>query len=301
MITNEESPFSSLSYNFERIQTKRGSRPVPPPNYRNLRLEISYDGTAFFGYQYQPEHKNVQEVLTNAWKTLAREQVLLFGCSRLDAGVSASHFVLNLYTQCKLDTDRIVRGLNGILQTVFQAPICIYSCTDMPAMFHARYDTVGKHYRYMIWHGRGFHALLTPHCWNVRSTQSPENLSSILSEFQGFHNFSAFRAQGCQSSTTDRTIHRTDCWQHPRHPELTVFDFWGDGFLKNMIRNIVGTAVDISTKKIPQNTVQQAFLHGDRQKIGQCAPGYALTLEQVYYCPEKYRADYTAGIRQFFS
>lgn len=301
MIVVEGSPFSSLSYNFERIQTARGSRPVLPSGYRNIRLEISYDGRDFFGYQYQPNQKTVQEVLTSAWKTLNREQVLLFGCSRLDAGVSASHFILNLYSQTEYDCERIVRGLNGVLQTVFRAPISVYSCEDAPPNFHARYDTVGKHYRYLIWHGRGSHALLTPHCWQVRSTESPQNLANILSEFEGTHDFSAFRAQGCQSSTTERTIRRVDCWSHPKYSELTVCDFWGDAFLKNMIRNIVGTSVDVSTKKLPISIISQAFKHGNRESVGQCAPGHALTLEQVYYDFEQYKNDSKAGIREFFS
>jgi tRNA pseudouridine38-40 synthase len=301
MIVTDGSLFSSLSYNYERIHTARGSRPVLPKGYRNIRLEISYDGREFFGYQYQPAQKTVQEVLTNAWKTLNREQVLLFGCSRLDSGVSASHFVLNLYSQTTLNCERIVRGLNGVLQTVFRAPIAVYSCEDAPANFHARYDTVGKHYRYLIWHGRGSHALLAPHCWQFRSCESPKNLPNILAEFEGTHDFSAFRAQNCQSSTTERTIRRADCWNHPRHPELTVFDFWGDAFLKNMIRNIVGTALDIATKKLPTDTISRAFEHGNRDAVGQCAPGHALTLERVYYDVGKYRTDSDSGTREFFS
>lgn len=295
MRQRKPSPYSSLSHGFERVMTERGSRPTPPAGTRNLRLEISYDGTAFQGYQYQPHAKTVQETLTRAWNTLAREEVMLFGCSRLDAGVSANHFVLNLYTRTTLDDERLVRGLNGILKSSFHEPIHVYRVNEMPPLFHARFDTVGKHYRYMIWYGHGTHALFTPQSWPVLSRTPPRDLAGVVAQYVGTHDFGAFRAQDCTAKTTCRTIHRIDTWQHPRFPELAILDFWGDGFLKNQIRNMVGTAVDIAIGKRPSDTIIQAFEHRERARTGQCAPAHALSLERVYYDPQEFEADVEQG------
>lgn len=292
-----KSTFSSLNFSFERVTTPRGIRPIPPAGHRNIKLEISYDGRAFSGYQFQPHARTVQETLTQAWQQLTREQVLLFGCSRLDAHVSANHFVINLYTKTEHSCDRILRSLNGILQTSIKAPISIYSCADADPNFHARFDTVGKHYRYLVWYGRGNHALLGPHSWQVRSNTAPNNLARILAMFEGSKNFAAFRAQDCTAATTERTIHRVDVWPHPRLQELTVIDFWGDGFLKNMIRNIVGTAIDVATDKLPISSIEAAFHHGIRAQVGQCAPAHALTLEKVYYSQEEYAHDHHNAVR----
>jgi tRNA pseudouridine38-40 synthase len=299
--TDKQSPFSSLAFDYERVNTARGSRPLPPSGHRNIKLEISYDGRAFSGYQYQPHARTVQETLTQAWTQLTGEHVLLFGCSRLDANVSANHFVLNLYSQTQHSCDRILRSLNGIMQTSLKAPISIYTCTDVEPKFHARFDSIGKHYRYLVWYGRGHHALLGPHSWQVRSNVAPQNIDRILKIFEGKHNFAAFRAQDCTATTTERTIHRVDTWIHPRLPELTVLDFWGDGFLKNMIRNIVGTVLDVATQKKQESVILDAFEHGNRALVGQCAPAHALALERVYYSQPEYDTDAQNGIRLFLS
>ncbi len=295
------SPFSSLAYKYERIETKRGSRPIPPAGFRNIRLELSYDGHAFCGYQYQPHGRSVQETVTQAWTQLTKEQVLLFGCSRLDAKVSANHFVLNLYSQTHHSCDRILRSLNGILQTTLKYPISIYSCTDMEPHFHARFDSIGKHYRYLVWYGRGQHALFGPHCWQLRSNIGPQNMASLARKFEGKHNFSAFRAQDCTAVSTERTIHKVDFWVHPRMPELMVLDFWGEGFLKNMIRNISGTILDAATNKLSESAIDEAFIHGNRELVGQCAPAHALVLERVYYLQDEYNTDAKNGVRIFLS
>jgi tRNA pseudouridine38-40 synthase len=269
---------------------------MPPADHRNLRLEISFDGRAFNGYQFQPNGKTVQELLTKAWELLTHEQVLLFGCSRLDAGVHASHFVVNLYSRTHHSCDRILRSLNGILCTAIRGPISILSVSEVDARFHARYDSVGKHYRYLFWYGRGAHALWAPRCWTVRSPVEPAGLDSILREFEGTHDFAAFRAQDCTAKTTERTIFRIDFWRHPRIWELGVVDVWGDGFLKNMVRNLVGTAMDIATGRLPANSILQGFEHRDRSRIGQCAPAHGLALEKVYYSMEELQIDARSGV-----
>ena len=282
-----------------RVNTPRGIRFLPPPGHHNLSLTLSYVGSAFQGYQSQPHAKTVQDVLKKAWQVLTGEVPILYGCSRLDAGVDARHFVLNLFTRTSLAPEELVRSLNGILHSNFVEPISVYRAAPVAPEFNARFDAVGKHYRYLLWHGRGQHSLLTPQCWHLKTRLPPVGLSEIFAQFVGTHDFSAFRASDCNAKNTVKNIAAAKAWHHPRFSELLIVDFWGEGFLKNMIRNMVGTAVDMSTGKLEANTIVAAFDHGVREKAGQCAPAHGLTLEEVFYDSTEFNASINAP-RSFF-
>lgn len=200
--------------------------------YKNVKLILSWNGEKFSGYQYQPHAFTVQEAVTNAWKILNKETVTLCGCSRLDAGVHAQYYVLNFHTKTSLNIERILKGLNGILHSNLALDISIYHAEYMPSDFHSRFHAIGKHYRYLIWYGFSEHAFLTKRAWHVRSKISPENIKTILKQFEGEHDFAAFRASDCAAKTTIRKISCIDTWSHPIYPEMLIVDVWGDGFLK---------------------------------------------------------------------
>ncbi|NBO38024.1 tRNA pseudouridine(38-40) synthase TruA [bacterium] len=278
----------------ERIETEKGVRFKALPGVRNLCLEISYRGEGFMGYQSQPHGVTVQDTLSKAWQILTQETSTLYGCSRLDAGVHANQFFVNLYTRCSRPMEDISRALNGILRTHLNVAISIYQIREVGADFNARFDTLGKHYRYRVWYGRGHHAQLTPASWAVRSREfNAALLSEVLQDVVGEHDFSAFRAADCTAKSTVRKIERIDVWAHPLVPEAMVLDVWGEGFLKNMVRNIAGTAVDIAVGKLCRETMSAALEHGIRSKIGQCAPAHALTLQRVFYAQEQWQAALT--------
>lgn len=270
----------------ERIETERGVRFRALPGVRNIRLEISYRGEGFMGYQSQPHGVTVQDLISKAWLTLTRENSTLYGCSRLDAGVHAHQFFINLYTRTSRGCEDIARSLNGILRAQMNVAISVYNVCEVAPEFNARFDTLGKHYRYRIWYGRGHHAQLTTASWAVRSRNfSVEQLSSALNDAIGLHDFSAFRASDCTAKSTVRRIERIDVWSHPLYPEAMTIDVWGEGFLKNMVRNLVGTAVDVATGKLCSTAISEAFVHKDRTLIGPCAPAHALSLQRVFYAP----------------
>ena len=255
--------------------------------YRNLKLILSWNGEKFHGYQYQPHVFTVQEALTKTWETLTKETVTLCGCSRLDAGVHAQYYVLNFHTITQLTEERIIKSFNGILHANLGLDISVYKVEFVDSSFHSRFHSTGKHYRYLIWHGFSEHAILTKRCWHVRSKLSLNEVKRNLDQFVGEHDFSAFRASDCSAKTTVRKIYKIDSWIHPVYPEMLIVDIWGDGFLKNMIRNIVGTSVDVASGKLDKNTITEAFTHLDRTKTGMCAPAWALTLMQVFYDKEE--------------
>ncbi|MEY3901918.1 MAG: hypothetical protein RL189_1224, partial [Pseudomonadota bacterium] len=125
---------------------------------------------------------------------------------------------------------------------------------------------------------------LTPAAWAVRSRDfSIETLRNTLKQCVGQFDFSAFRASDCTAKSTVRRIHRVEVGQDQLYPEAVFVDFWGEGFLKNMIRNLVGTGVEIATQKLPADALTAAFTHRDRTLVGQCAPAHALSLERVFY------------------
>ena len=250
---------------------------------KNIKLTLSWNGAKFSGYQYQPNAITVQETLNSAWRILTGEVVTLYGCSRLDAQVHASHFVLNFLSETNLEEEKILRALNGILHTQFKVAISIYSCEFVEKEFHARFNAVGKHYRYLIWVGQKTHALLTPQCWHIHSKSVPINLNSIFQQFVGEHDFSGFRASDCSAKHTIKNIYSVKIHNHSHFSEMTIIDFFGDGFLKNMIRNMVGTGVQMAIGKLKEDCIQKAVEHKNRELVGMCAPGWALTLMKVYY------------------
>lgn len=269
-----------------REETAKGVRFRALPGVRNLCLEISFRGDGFMGYQSQPHGVTVQDTLAKAWEIMTKEKTTLYGCSRLDAGVHADQYCLNLYTRTDRSPEQIYRALNGILRTQLGVSISVYDAREVDSGFNARFDTLGKHYRYRLWYGRGHHAALTPAAWAVRSRQFEATiLHDSLTSLIGQHDFAAFRASDCTAKTTVRKIERIDIWSHAQFPESITIDVWGEGFLKNMVRNIVGTAVDSATGKLCSSAARQALAHLDRSQIGQCAPAHALTLQRVFYEP----------------
>lgn len=251
--------------------------------YQNLKLVLSWNGEKFSGYQYQPHVFTVQEALTTAWKILNKETVSLCGCSRLDAGVHAQHYVLNFHTTSKLSEERIIKGLNGILHSHLSLDISVYRAVFTHSDFHSRFHSKGKHYRYLIWHGYSEHSFLTKRCWHIRAKLSFDDIKLALQQFIGKHDFAAFRSADCVAKTTIRNIFNIDVWNHPVYSEMLVVDVWGDGFLKNMIRNMIGSGVEVATGKLHKDAITKAFEHKNRTQTGMCAPAWALTLMQVYY------------------
>ena len=270
---------------------------TPMAHSRNIRLTLSFVGKGFLGYQRQPHGPTAEGFLVKAWQILTGEDARIIGCSRLDTGVDAEHFVANVPSNTKIPAEALVRGLNGILWNTLHARISIYDAEDVPLDFHARFHAVGKHYRYLMWHGRGRVAGLAERAWHVRKRHLDQDLLPIFQVFVGTHDFSAYRSQDCQSAQPVRTIDRIDFWKHPVWPELGIIDVWGQGFLKNMIRNLVGNAVAVAADDLKIVALTQAFEHRDRAQMGPCAPGHGLCLKQVYYNRTVYNEHASKGVQ----
>lgn len=251
---------------------------------RNLKITCSWNGKDFSGFQIQPHAHTIEGTLNKAWRILAGSDERVNGCSRLDAGVHAYHYVFNIFSKTKFSCERIVKSLNGILHDNLSADICIYACEDVDHTFHARFSAIGKHYQYLIWAGFAEHVDFRHRAWHVKTKFSLENLGSILKEFEGTHDFNSFRASDCGAKNSIKTIHKITVSQHKDFPELYVIDVFGDGFLKNMIRNIVGMGMLVINQKKELGDIAMRLKTG-KKEYNLCAPAHALTLMQVYYLP----------------
>ena len=161
-----------------------------------LVLWISYNGSGFLGYARQPHGPTAQGSLTEAWRVFTGETAELSGCSRLDAGVHAHRYCLHLGTAFRGDLGLAVQHLNGILRNHLGVGIRVLGASWAEESFHARFSAAGKHYRYLVWHGRGEHALLTPRCWHLRTPRpQPEDWVQVFRLYEGTHDFARFRGR----------------------------------------------------------------------------------------------------------
>lgn len=258
---------------------------------RNLKFLLSWDGADFFGYQIQPQGTTVQSVFESSWKTLTQEDASLVGCSRLDSGVSSYKFVANLKTFSNLSTGVIPKHLNGIIQQKFNKKLYVYSCEEVSDTFHARYSSLGKHYRYRLWLGRNPIFPQSRNAWQfiLPTFASHKSIHNVIKKFEGTHDFSFFRAKDCCAHSTRRTINRIALTPHPNLPELLDIHFWGNGFLKQMIRYIVGTSLEVVKRKIEDKMIDKALKNENHDLRIFRAPAHALVLMDVFYSSESYK------------
>ena len=255
--------------------------PVPSA-VRRLQVVLSYSGEPFFGFQRQPHVPTVQSTLTAAWRIFSGEERDFWGCSRLDAKVNADHFIAAFDTNKTCSTEKILRGLNGILKNTLKAPIFLYAVNEAKGDFHPRFSAVGKHYQYLMWYGWPQHRICDQ-AWILRGKMDLARLTPFCKQhYEGHKDFAAFRSADCSARKTMRTLDLIRITQDRQLPELWRVDVFGQSFLKNMIRILVGTAIDHCRNRISHEQVERAFATGDRTLTGTCAPGHGLTLKRVF-------------------
>lgn len=243
---------------------------------RNIRLMLQYDGSAFHGFQQQPNGDTVEARLKAALLRLLGEPCTVYGCSRTDAGVHANAFCCNFKTSSDRDCDKLLLGLNAVLPP----QIAVLSCEEAVPTFHARYDCLGKEYVYRIWNGKTRNpfwlnrALFYPFLLDVPF------LHAQAQAFVGTHDFSAFCASGASVKTTERTVY--GC-RLERQGDLVTFTVCGNGFLYNMVRIMVGTLLDLQRGKLEPDAIPAILRSKDRARAGVTAPAEGLCLNRVFY------------------
>jgi tRNA pseudouridine38-40 synthase len=243
---------------------------------RTLRLLIEYDGTGFAGWQRQDGQRTVQGCLEQAFEKMVGQPVVVRGAGRTDAGVHALGQVASVEVVSRIPSLGFLRGLN----THLPPEIAILDLADAPAGFDARHDARGKIYRYEVWN----HPVRSPHharwSWHVYDPLDTHAMREAAAVLVGEHDFRAFRSSDCDRLNTVRILRRVDVRRDGARLTLEVE---GTAFLRNMVRILAGTLVDVGRGKLTAAKVQALLASGDRTQGGVTAPAHGLTLVRVIY------------------
>ncbi len=243
---------------------------------QRLLLTLRYDGTAYHGWQVQPNGTTVQEVLQDAIETVTGVRSGVIGCSRTDAGVHADGFCCTFDTESVLCGERMIGALNANLPN----DIAVYRCVEVAADFHPRYQSNGKRYVYRVWNASYRNPFWERYAVHQRRRLDEQLLNQAAQRFVGTHDFAAFCAAGSSVTDTVRTV--TD-FQVERDGDMVTFSVRANGFLYNMVRIMVGTLLDIASGKLTPDAITQALEDKQRHLAGSTAPAKALCLKEVYY------------------
>jgi tRNA pseudouridine38-40 synthase len=250
---------------------------------RNIRLVIGYDGSDYCGWQRQNNGRSIQGDIETLLARMCREEVNLHGAGRTDAGVHADGMVAHFHTEARISPANFRRGLNAMLP----GAIRVFAVDNVDASFHARFSAIGKEYRYEIFHGPIQPPRLCRYSLHVPGILDLERIRSCLRLLQGTHDFSSFENAGTRdkSKTTGRgavrTIHAARLLSDGGNG-LTLH-FHGDGFLRNMIRNMVGTLLEAGRGKLSPQEFAAILAARDRTAAGPTAPAHGLCLTKVLY------------------
>lgn len=247
---------------------------------KNFRLLIEYDGSAYHGWQRQKADTTIQGEIESAVAGLTGKPITLIGSGRTDAGVHARGQVANFHSETRLPSGTIQRGLNALLPD----DIVILECREVPDAFHARFDTKSKTYCYSILNRLVPAAIGRQYAWHIPQRLDKDAMRSALRHIVGVHDFKAFEGAGSQQLSTVRHMMRADLIEKPNG--RIEFLFTADGFLKHMVRNIVGTVVDVGRGRILADAVPGIRDSADRSLAGATAPGHGLCLMEVCYDDE---------------
>jgi tRNA pseudouridine38-40 synthase len=248
---------------------------------RQLRITLEYDGTELSGWQRQENAPSVQGHVEVALARLLGHPVRLSGASRTDAGVHARGQVAAFSTAHTIPLEGLRRALNANLPP----QIAANQIVEVPADFHPRFSATGKHYRYLFWLSRDRSPRWRLRAWHRQRPLDLPAMQAAALHLVGEHDFAAFRAVGCASRTTVRHIRSLELL-HPepeREPPLLALDVRGNAFLRNMVRILAGTLVDVGEGRFTPAQVAEILAGGDRQRGGQTAPAHGLELMEVFY------------------
>jgi tRNA pseudouridine38-40 synthase len=245
---------------------------------RRVKLTIAYDGTAYRGFQRQPNGITIQSVMEEALGRLFREPVRLRAAGRTDTGVHGREQVIDFADSGKRTLGTIVRGGNALLPP----DIRILSVEEVLPSFDAQRHAKTKEYRYFFYIAPVASPFFARYAWHLTGPVDLDAMREGLAPITGRHDFSSFRGKGCTAKTTVREIFHAGI-ETEEVSGLYSLRVAGGGFLRHMVRNIVGTLVDIGRGKAPPDRVHELLGQRDRTLAGPTAPPHGLFLWGVSY------------------
>lgn len=247
---------------------------------RCLKLTVSYRGTRFAGWQVQPGQPTIQESLEHAFQQITGQRIKVVGSGRTDAGVHALGQVASVVVDTDMECFRLLRGLNATTPE----DISVVAVEEAPPGFHAIRDATRKRYRYRIQHGRIRDPLMREFCWFVPTILNVDAIRQAAQALIGEHDFICFQASGAERNSTIRTIFVSAVNPVRQGPfDFLEYEIEGNGFLYNMVRNIVGSLVEIGKGKKNPEWIPELIERRDRTLAGETAPPQGLFLVNVEY------------------
>jgi len=241
-----------------------------------IKLTVAYDGTDYVGWQYQPNGFSVHQCIEQAVGQLTGVVHSIHSSGRTDAGVHARAMVCHLDTERDLPLSAWSEGVNRFLPVT----IAVRHAEYVDAQFHARYSAISKIYRYTILRDPIRSPLERLTCWQVKHPLDIGRMQNAAKSFVGQHDFALFRTSGCAAQTTVRNIQRVSLTEDL---SLLHVDVQGRGFLRNMVRMMVGTLVDIGRKKRPYTDIEQMLAGETKISPALTAPAHGLCLMKVLF------------------
>lgn len=247
------------------------------PRYK---LVISYDGTNFSGWQIQPHARTVEQVLEEAFTTVLQIPVDIIGQGRTDAGVHARGQVAHVDLQEIIDPQKIIHAVNGMVGD----EVYIQQINEVKADFHSRFDAIGREYLYTIITQPD--PLKRNHSWNVRYNLDINKLRKCAKDIEGDHDFSGFSKYNEDNFTTICTILTASI---ETDGNAIYFRIQANRFLRNMVRRLIGTMVDVASGRLSQTDFMHLLQDPDADIRTFTAPAKGLILDKVLYKKEQLR------------
>jgi tRNA pseudouridine38-40 synthase len=241
---------------------------------RNIKLLLEYEGTAFAGWQVQPEQRTVQGVLESALSKMTGEKVTLIGSGRTDAGVHASGQVANFKTEADIPLKAFNEGLNSLLPR----DVAVLKAEEADQDFHSRFGATSRLYRYQIITRRS--PLLERYAWRIIYHLDREVLPELCPAILGQHDFTAFASAQAEVDNFTVNVARAG-WRD--YGGVLSFEIMADRFLHNMVRILVGTMIDVARGHLKAEDMARILGSRDRTLAGKTAPACGLCLVKVEY------------------
>lgn len=250
----------------------------------NIKISIQYDGTNYNGWQKQVNAITIQDILQEKISLITSENIKIIGAGRTDRGVHAIEQIACFKTLSTINPDIFKKAINALLPPDIRITDCSY-CKDS---FHPRYDAKSKIYFYLISLDKIISPFIFKYVHSIPYSLDIETIERSLQILKGTNDFSSFRASGCGAKNSIRTIfdisiQKTDFMTTQLNETCIKITIEADGFLRHMVRNIIGTLIEIGRGKIDFNYMEKILNSKNRTSAGPTAPAKGLFLYKVNY------------------
>ena len=242
----------------------------------NIKITVEYDGTNYHGWQVQANGETIQANIERALSTFFGTSVHITGSGRTDAGVHALGQVANFHAAREFERHRLLRGLNALTPP----DITIKTVEAVSDAFDARRDGRSRIYEYHILNRSMPSPFYLNRAWHLHEPLDLEAMGAAIPSLLGEHDFSSFRAAGCDAAHPVRTVYQTFL---ERRGELVVYTIESTAFLRHMVRNIVGTLAEVGQGLRTAESFARLLEERDRTMAGPTAPAHGLYLLEVKY------------------